>query len=78
MILDTLFEPLLVTQMLVPSNATPFGFEPTVTVVETVLVAGLIFDTLREPQLVIQRDVYGHARSIEASTSSRLVGPSST
>lgn len=50
-ILETLPELSLVTQMLVPSNATPRGFEPTVTVAVTVLVAGTIFDTLFEGSL---------------------------
>jgi hypothetical protein len=48
MTFDTVCELWLVTQMLVPSNATPRGAEPTEMVAVTVLVAGLIFDTLFE------------------------------
>ena len=36
----------LVTQMLVPSNATPTGLRPTVTVAVTVFETGSIFDTV--------------------------------
>ncbi|CAB4836938.1 unannotated protein [freshwater metagenome] len=45
-IFDTVFEPLLVTQMLVPSKATPLGLEPTVTAAVTVFETGSIFDTV--------------------------------
>ena len=43
-----MFDPKLVTQMLVPSNATRSGLVPTVIVADTTLVAGSILDTFSE------------------------------
>ena len=58
-IFDTVFTP--VTQMLVPSYATPYGPLRPATVAVTVFVVGLIFDTVSEPRLVTQMLVPSNA-----------------
>jgi len=46
LILDTVSEPMMATQLLSAPNAIPYGPEPTGTVAVTVSDAGSIFDTV--------------------------------